>query len=84
MKEVKFMREYHGKAKDKRTLTLTFYDSLEGIAVDTEGIMVSDLMNGICALVDATADISGDSYDEIVSDVLLVLAVHKAKEKLDM
>lgn len=84
MKEVKFMREYQGKAEDKRTLTLTFYDSLEGIAVDTEGIRVSDLMNGMCALVDATADISGYSYDEIVSDVLLALAVHKAKEKLDM
>lgn len=84
MKEVKFMREYHGKAKDKRTLTLTFYDRLGGISVDTEGIMVSDLMNGICALVDAVSDISGDSYDEILSDVLLSLVVHKAKEKLDM
>ena len=84
MKEVKFMREYQGKAKDKRTLTLTFYDSLEGIAVDTEGIRVSDLMNGICALIDATSDISGDSYDEIIADCLIMLTVRKAKEKLEM
>ena len=84
MKEVKFMREYHGRAKDKRTLTLTFYDSIGGISVDTEGIMVQDIMNGICALIDATSDISGDTYDEIIADCLIALTVRKAKEKLEM
>ena len=84
MKEVKFMREYQGKAKDERSLTLTFYDSLEGIAIDTKGIMIPDLKNGICALIDATSDISGDTYDEIIADCLIALTVRKAKEKLEM